>query len=155
MNKKSAKVFLGHTRLSIQDLSSEFNQPYSSKTYNNHLIYNGEIYNYKIFNEYKDYTSDTKALYDLLSTKKYPLSDLDGIFSFGFWNDKEEILYLARDRFGVKPLFTFFIDGFFAFSSSLRVLEKLCGSIIKLNLNKDNFNELIDFIVNKAQFSRE
>ena len=145
LNKKSTKIFLGHTRLSIQDVSSEFNQPYSSKPYKNHLIYNGEIYNYKIFNEYKDFSSDTKALYDLLSTNKYRLSDLDGIFSFGFWNDNQEILYLARDRFGVKPLFIFYTDGFFAFSSSLRVLEKLCGSIIKLNLNKDNFNELIDF----------
>ena len=145
LNKKSTKIFLGHTRLSIQDVSSEFNQPYSSKPYKNHLIYNGEIYNYKIFNQYKDFSSDTKALYNLLSTNKYPLSDLDGIFSFAFWNDNQEILYLARDRFGVKPLFIFYIDGFFAFSSSLRVLEKLCGTIIKLNLNKDNFNELIDF----------
>jgi len=141
--KGSYNIFLGHTRLSIQNLSSEFNQPYSSKPHKNVLIYNGEIYNYKNYLEYKNYTSDTKALYNLLSTSEKNLKKFDGIFSFAFWNENEKLLYLARDRFGVKPLFTFSINGFFAFSSSIRALEKLIFS--EVGINYGFINESIEF----------
>ena len=129
----SYQVFLGHTRLAIQDTSSEFNQPYKSKISDNLLVYNGEIYNFSNFPEYSSYSSDTKVLYDLLSNKKECLSEFDGIFSFGFWDDKEKIFYLARDRFGIKPLFYFYVKGFLAFSSSLRALNILSNKNFKLN----------------------
>ena len=79
-------LFLGHTRLAIQDLSSEYNQPYKSKGIQNLLVFNGEIYNYRDFIDYKNYTSDTKALYQLMSSNKNDLKKFDGIFSFVFWN---------------------------------------------------------------------
>ena len=87
-------LFLGHTRLAIQDLSSEYNQPYKSKIGQNLLAYNGEIYNYRDFIDYKNYTSDTKALYELLSNKKSDLNKFDGIFSFVFWNKNQNWCYL-------------------------------------------------------------
>ena len=139
----SYHVFLGHTRLAIQDTSTLFNQPYKSSNSENLLVYNGEIYNYKEFPEYRDYTSDTKALYDLLTHKKNKLSSFDGIFAFAFWNNEEKTLYLARDRFGVKPLFIYFIEGFLAFSSSLRALVKLVNK--KLEFNTNYIRESLEF----------
>ena len=137
-------LFLGHTRLAIQDLSSEYNQPYKSKMRQNLLVYNGEIYNYRDFIDYKNYTSDTKALYELLSNKKSDLNKFDGIFSFVFWNKNQNCLYFARDRFGVKPLFILIKNDFIAFSSSIRAIEKLCEKFIKLNLNFDYLNQSIE-----------
>lgn len=139
----SYQVFLGHTRLAIQDTSTLFNQPYKSNFSENLLVYNGEIYNYNQFPEYKDYTSDTKALYDLLTNKKNKLSTFDGIFAFAFWNNEEKKLYLARDRFGVKPLFIYLVDGFLAFSSSLRALVKLINK--KLEYNSNYIRESLEF----------
>ena len=128
-------LFLGHTRLSIQDTSSSYDQPYSSEDSRNQLIYNGEIYNYRNFPKFKNYTSDTKALYEILSWDKDNLNKLDGIFAFCFWDNERKLLYLARDRFGVKPLFIYIKDNFLAFCSSLRVLEKLLNENLKLNLD--------------------
>ena len=137
-------LFLGHTRLAIQDLSSNYNQPYKSDKIENLLVYNGEIYNYKDFFDYKNYTSDTKALYELMSNNKSNLSKFDGIFSFVFWNKNENNLYFARDRFGVKPLFLLIKNDFIAFSSSIRAIKKLCEKFFELSLNLEYLNESIE-----------
>ncbi|MBA3664202.1 MAG: asparagine synthase (glutamine-hydrolyzing) [Bacteroidetes bacterium] len=125
---KSRKIGFGHRRLSIIDLSENGKQPlhYSEGRYT--ITFNGEIYNYiEIKNELlkKGYKfsseSDTEvllALYDL--KKENCLADLDGMFSFAIWDEKEQTLFCARDRFGEKP-FHYYADGEkFLFASEIK-----------------------------------
>lgn len=107
------KLALGHRRLSILDLSEGANQPFVSPCGNFHLVYNGEVFNYQDFYpelRQKGYTftttSDTEVLlYLLMEYGTQVLGRLNGFFAFAFWDARERKLTLARDRFGVKPLF--------------------------------------------------
>ena len=102
--------FFGHTRLSIVELSSNSDQPYTDAS-GDILIYNGEIYNYKDLNfrydlGLKGIYGDSQVLFNFL--KKYGSSKLDqinGMFAFVFFSKSENSIICARDRFGVKPLF--------------------------------------------------
>ena len=116
---KNKKVGLAHTRLAIQDLSPKGNQPLLSEDGNNLLLFNGEIYNqYEIKNELQkkgfDFKShcDTEVLLNLLISSKKDiksvgdmLTSLNGIFALAFFDIEEDTLFLARDNFGVKPLY--------------------------------------------------
>ncbi|MEO5999797.1 MAG: asparagine synthase (glutamine-hydrolyzing) [Ferruginibacter sp.] len=126
----NGNVGLGHRRLSIIDLSHEADQPmhYMNRY---HLVFNGEIYNYL---ELKDtlqkqgYTfttaSDTEvllALYD--RDKENCLQWIDGMFAFVIYDDKENEVFAARDRFGEKPFFYNYIPGkHFLFGSEMKCL---------------------------------
>ena len=126
-------VGFGHRRLSIIDLSETGNQPmhYADGRYT--ITFNGEIYNYielKEFLQQKNYTfhstSDTEvllALYDL--KKEKALQDLDGMFAFAIWDEKEKTLFCARDRFGEKPFYYYRNKNFFAFASEMKALFSL------------------------------
>lgn len=118
----------GHRRLSIIDLSENGKQPmhYAEGRYT--ITFNGEIYNYIELREmlstkgYRFFSgSDTEvlmALYDLKKEKS--LDDLDGMFSFAIWDEKEQTLFCARDRFGEKP-FHYYSDGNeFIFGSEIK-----------------------------------
>src|SRR5829696_7374719 len=126
-------IGFGHRRLSIIDLSETGCQPmhYADGRYT--IVYNGEIYNYielKEFLQQKNYTfhstSDTEvllALYDL--KKEKVLDDLDGMFAFAIWDEKEKNLFCARDRFGEKPFYYHQNKNFFAFASEIKALFRL------------------------------
>ena len=126
----NGNVALGHRRLSIIDLSHEADQPmHYLERYS--LVFNGEIYNYL---ELKDtllkqgYTfttaSDTEvllALYDRYKEKCLQL--LDGMFSFVIYDEKENEIFAARDRFGEKPFFYNYVAGkHFLFGSEMKCL---------------------------------
>lgn len=122
-------VHLGHRRLSIIDLSNQAAQPMS---YNNRyqLVYNGEIYNYleiRSFLQNNGYNfssrSDTEvvvAAYDFWKEKC--LQQFDGMFAFAIWDDKEEKLFVARDRFGEKPFYYYEDEENFIFASEMKAL---------------------------------
>ena len=119
-------LFLYHARLAIQDISYEFNQPYLNKNSNNLLIYNGEIYDFGIYkSRISEYSCDTAALSEVLNFSNYDLSELDGMYSFISWDPQKHLLTIARDRFGIKPLFVYSSDKVLAFSSSLKMLSKV------------------------------
>ncbi|WPR77805.1 asparagine synthase (glutamine-hydrolyzing) [Algoriphagus sp. NG3] len=121
----NGQVALGHRRLSILDLSSHGHQPFYSPCGNYILVFNGEIFNFKEFYpelKSKGYvfesSSDTEVLLYLLMEYGLKVLDrLNGFFAFALWQEKEQSLTLARDRFGVKPLFYTLGSGGFAFSS--------------------------------------
>ena len=106
-------IGLGMTRLSIIDLSEKARQPFVSRDNNLIITYNGEIYNFKeIRNELKQNkilfksNSDTEVI---LESYKYWgiefVKKLRGMFAFAIWDNIKKELILARDPFGIKPLY--------------------------------------------------
>ncbi|KAA3654352.1 MAG: asparagine synthase (glutamine-hydrolyzing) [Chloroflexi bacterium] len=100
-----------HNRLSILDLSAAGNQPFCNERYV--LVYNGEIYNYLVLKETLTElgievrgTSDTAVLFAYLIHfgVKETLKAIKGMFAFSFFDVQEQVLYLCRDRLGIKPL---------------------------------------------------
>ena len=121
-------VGFGHRRLSIIDLTESGKQPmhYAQGKYT--ITFNGEIYNYielrerLIFKGYKFHSNtDTEVLLALYDLKKEKcLDDLDGMFAFAIWDEKEQILFCARDRFGEKPFYYYKDDKAFIFGSEIK-----------------------------------
>ena len=119
--------YLGHTRLSILDLSNNGNQPMISKDGNFVIIFNGEIYNHldlreKYLNDI-DFisTCDTETLlYGLIKKGTEFINKLNGIFSFSFYNIKTKEFIIVRDHFGVKPLYYCYNKNDFFFSSTIK-----------------------------------
>jgi asparagine synthase (glutamine-hydrolysing) len=122
---------LGHCRLAIIDLTDRGHQPMSDPEGRYWITFNGEIYNYlELADELRSLgyqlrgRSDTEVL--LTAYRHWGSSCLDrlrGMFAFGIWDDKEHILFAARDRLGIKP-FHYWVDGNrqFAFASELKAL---------------------------------
>lgn len=112
---------MSHNRLSIIDLSQNAAQPAFLGRYI--MVFNGEIYNYKeLANELgiKE-TSDTKVLLQMYARyKKDCLQKLDGMFAFCIYDKIDKSLFLARDRYGVKPLYYYHHNGKFIFASELK-----------------------------------
>jgi len=122
-------IALGHNRLSIIDLSEDANQPFYTQDENYILVYNGEIYNYLELRESlkKDYVfktfSDTEVV--LAAYLKWGpdcLHHFNGMFSFVIWNKQTKQLFVARDRFGVKPFYYAIHEDCFYFASEIKTL---------------------------------
>ena len=123
-------IGLAHRRLSIIDISTG-QQPLFSIDQSVVIVFNGEIYNFKdIRNELKSKGhqfkthSDTEVIVCAWQEWRENCVDhLRGMFAFAIWDKKEKVLFLARDRMGIKPLFyTITEDGFLLFGSELKVL---------------------------------
>ncbi len=122
-------VGLGHTRLSIIDVSAKANQPFTDKSGRYTIILNGEIYNYKSLKSQHlaDVSlasdSDTEVLlYLYIKLGKKILDIINGFFAFAIYDSKENTVFIARDRIGIKPLLYVQQDDFFCFASDLRSL---------------------------------
>jgi len=118
---KDGSVGFCHSRLSIIDLSSNGHQPMTSQCGNFTITFNGEIYNYrelKIEKSLKGH-SDTEVLLELIAERgiNYALSEIEGMFAFSLWSEKEKTITLARDRLGEKPLYYALGRNCFFFSS--------------------------------------
>jgi asparagine synthase (glutamine-hydrolysing) len=124
-------VGLGHRRLSIIDLSDAAAQPMLSPDRREALSYNGEIYNFREVRtelEAKGFAfrteSDTEVI--LAAWRQWGpdcLAKFNGMFAFALYDAKDDSLFLARDRLGVKPLFHAMLsDGAFVFASELKGL---------------------------------
>lgn len=106
-------VGLVHTRLSLVDLNPRSNQPFWDKTGRFGLVYNGEIYNYQAIKSRLaaegvsfSTNSDTEVLlYALIHYGVDALSEFEGMFAFGLYDKQDGSLLIARDRFGIKPLY--------------------------------------------------
>lgn len=124
------RLALGHRRLSIIDLSQRAVQPMQNADGNLVVTFNGEIYNYRSLRrqlETKGYRfrteSDTEVLLHLYADKGDALvHDLRGMFAFALWDGKRQALLLARDPYGIKPLY-YADDGWtFRFASQVKAL---------------------------------
>lgn len=128
--EKALGLALGHRRLSIIDLSHLGHQPMEFE--NLAIVYNGEVYNFlQIKDELEKYgysfssRSDTEVV-----LKAFHMWGPDcvhrfrGMFAFAIWDKKDKRLTLFRDRMGVKPLYWYYKDGLFMFSSELKAFHK-------------------------------
>ncbi len=112
-NSSNGKVFFAHKRLSIVDLSNNGHQPMHSKNRNFTIIFNGEIYNHleirkKYFRSHSFISHcDTETLIESVCKLgiRQTLNIIDGMFSFVIFDNKNNKVYLARDRVGEKPLY--------------------------------------------------
>ena len=131
--ERSSDVGLIHTRLAIQDLSPLGCQPMYSQDRQIVLVFNGEIYNVEsiraslVANGVSfSGRSDTEILLNLYLTEgEGMLSRLNGIFAFALWDRRKQKLLLARDAFGIKPLYYSMIKDELYFSSSAKSIYNL------------------------------
>lgn len=125
-------VALGHRRLSIIDLNPQSNQPMSAEDGRYQLVFNGEIYNYKNLRQELsskgvqfETESDTEVLMQLLIHEgKDALNKLNGFFAFAFYDQQKEEMLVARDRYGIKPLYYLEDEDRFIFASELKAILK-------------------------------
>jgi asparagine synthase (glutamine-hydrolysing) len=144
-------IGFGHRRLSIIDLSPAGHQPMISSDHRYVLTYNGEIYNFRelrIELEGKGYCFQSKTdsevvLYSLAEWGSDALLKFNGMFALAFWDRKEKKLLLARDRYGIKPLYYFQNDKKIIFASEQKsILEE---TSFEKNINKKALLEYFTF----------
>ena len=148
------QLCLGHRRLSIIDLSPESNQPFISSDGRYVIVYNGELYNYReiklglqqavkggseqpfIFRT----ASDTEVvLCAFIRYGKKCLDHFNGMFAFAIYDSQTKSLFIARDKLGVKPLYYYYGEEGFIFSSEIRPL--IHSGIKSFRLNRDVLDE--------------
>jgi asparagine synthase (glutamine-hydrolysing) len=126
-------LLLGHRRLSILDTSPLGHQPMGNRNKTLWIVYNGEIYNYLELREelkglgYEFRTNtDTEVL--LAAYEQWGqdcLSRLNGMWSFVIYDSRRNILFGARDRFGVKPFYYYQDEKYFVFASEIKAIVSL------------------------------
>ena len=144
-------VGIGHRRLAIIDLSDAASQPMQSLDKRYILSYNGEIYNYKEVRKelenigYHFHTeSDSEVLLmALVQWRDKALLKFNGMFAFVFHDTVTGELLLARDRYGIKPLYYSLQDSFFAFGSEQKAITS--RSNFKTNIDKEALLEYMTF----------
>lgn len=144
-------IGFGHRRLSIIDLSDDGKQPMANSHGNVILTFNGEIYNYQeLRNELiaKNYIfnskSDSEVIIHLYEEEGIDcLKRLNGMFAFALWDATNQLLFLARDRLGIKPLFYFFDGRFFRFASEIKGL--LADNDIERRVDTQGLHNFLSF----------
>ncbi len=129
----SENVGLGHRRLSIIDVSPSGHQPMFSADGRYVIVYNGEIYNFREIRELLDggdgrwrSQSDTEVILEAYARwGPRCVEHFHGMFAFAIWDLETRVMYAARDRMGVKPLYYHFDSDCFAFASRPRALLAL------------------------------
>lgn len=123
-------AFLGHRRLSIIDLDPRANQPFVSACGRYHAVFNGEIYNYAELRAgllasgaTLRTSSDTEVMVELIARRGVSgLALLRGMYAIAVWDSLERRLLLARDPYGIKPLYVAETPSGVAFASQVKAL---------------------------------
>jgi asparagine synthase (glutamine-hydrolysing) len=154
-NYIEGKVALGHRRLSIVDLSRLGHQPMISADRRYVITFNGEIYNFQDLRselaelgfDFRSNT-DTEVILQAYATwGPECLSRFNGMWSFAIYDRVAEMIFAARDRFGVKPLYYILNDALFAFGSEIGQLVPLLDSVAA------NPEAVAEFVLTGAQSS--
>ena len=138
-------VAFGHRRLSIIDISAQSNQPMADSSGRYQIIFNGEIYNYRALKtelQEKGYvfktTSDTEVLLaGYIIWGREVLDRINGFFAFAIYDSHEQMLLVARDRLGIKPLVYSFDEDGVVFGSEIKAIRPFLN---KPALNRQAIN---------------
>ena len=139
---------LGHTRLSIIDLSTG-DQPMKDNAHDMAITFNGEIFNYKDLRrelEQKGHRFSTTSDTEVILKTYIEYGDrcpehLDGQFAFAIWDDERKRLFMARDRFGEKPFFYSKTDNIFLFASEIKAL--LATGLVNNTLDRTSLDNYL------------
>jgi asparagine synthase (glutamine-hydrolysing) len=131
----AGNVGLGHRRLAIIDLSDAAQQPMVSADGRYVLSYNGEVYNFHELRaelivagyQFHSSTDSEVVLHALAAWGALALARFNGMFALALWDNKERRLLLARDRYGIKPLYYSRQNADFAFGSEQKALLTVPG----------------------------
>jgi asparagine synthase (glutamine-hydrolysing) len=146
-------VALGHRRLSIVDVSHGA-QPMASEDGSLQLIYNGEVFNHPALMaqlkadgvEYRTHCDTETVLHIFQRRGEAAPEELRGMFAYAVWDRRTRTLTLARDRFGVKPLYYALLeDGTLVFGSEMKAI--LASGMVRASLRED---ALPDYLANHA-----
>jgi asparagine synthase (glutamine-hydrolysing) len=145
-------IYLGHTRLSIIDLSEKGNQPMHGPSEETTIVFNGEIYNYielrrQLRSEGVHFRSESDTEVILALYEKYGsdcVTRLRGMFAFGLWDNTRKRLLLARDRVGKKPLYYASEGGNFYFASEIKAIQSVIPRS-SLKLDEAALDEYLSF----------
>ena len=144
-------VGLAHRRLAIIDLSSAANQPMASSDGRYVLTYNGEVYNFPELRAeleslnycFQSRTDSEVVLYALARWGEKALSRFNGMFAFALWDAHGRELLLARDRYGIKPLYYVRRGNAFLFASEIKAL--LAHPAYEADLDREALLEYLTF----------
>ena len=150
-------VLLGHRRLSILDLSPAGHQPMIDPVSGAAIVFNGEIYNHvelrgeleNLGHQFLGHSDTEVLLHALIEWGEQALSRLNGMWAFAFWQPATQRLLLARDRFGVKPLYYREGPQGLAFASEPKALLALFPEHRAVSENA-----LLDFLGNNLLYTR-
>lgn len=123
-------VGLGHRRLAIIDLTEAASQPMCCEDGTIWLVYNGEIYNFQelrrqLISHGHVFRSNTDSEVILHAYEQWGVDCLkffNGMFAFALWDERQQLLWLARDRLGIKPLFYAHLANAFLFASEIKAI---------------------------------
>jgi asparagine synthase (glutamine-hydrolysing) len=146
----NGRVALGMRRLSIIDLATG-NQPLSNEDGSIWIVFNGEIYNHLVLRErliaagHRFSThSDTETIVHLYEEYgRECVQHLRGMFALAIWDNKKRVLFLARDRLGIKPLYCRLSPDLFLFGSEVKVL--LAHSEVRPEFDRSGLPEYLAF----------
>ncbi len=124
------KVSLGHRRLAIIDLSTKGKQPMCNENGTVWITYNGEIYNYQELRKELEqkghkFKSNTDTEVIIHSYEEYGfdcLKNFNGMFAFCIYDQNKNLMFLARDRIGIKPLYYYFKNNKLIFASEIKAI---------------------------------
>lgn len=154
-------VGLGHRRLAIIDLSPAGHQPMQTVDGRFTITYNGEVYNFKELRVqlealgYRFHSNtDTEVVLNAFAEwGQKCVEKFNGMFAFAVWDKKEKQLFLARDRYGIKPLYYHLTDQHFIFASEIKAI--ISSDFYTSSLDKEGLVEYLtfqNFFTNKTLF---
>lgn len=152
------QIAFGHTRLAILDLSSAGHQPMGDVSGQRWITYNGEIYNYRALRQElgvrseesvvrcQEWRSNTDTEVILRAYERWGQACLErfrGMFAFGLWDGDANRLLLARDQFGIKPLYYYASGDLLIFASEVRTL--LASGLVPRRLSPEGLASYLSF----------
>lgn len=144
-------VGFGHRRLAIIDLSPLGHQPMQTKDGEFVITYNGEVYNFmnlRIELESLGYhfhsRTDTEVILKAYQHwGKDCIYKFNGMFSFAIWNNRDNELFICRDRYGIKPLYYYYDKGVFIFASEIKAI--LTHPAVSVRVSEEALTEYFSF----------
>ena len=138
---ENSQIGLGHVRLSVIDLSESALQPMVSVSKRYTIVYNGELYNYReLKKELREMghrfktRSDTEVVMESFAEWGTDCLDrFNGMFAFSIWDSWDKRLFMARDRYGIKPIYYMIINDTFVFASEQKALLQYPGFQPEIN----------------------